>query len=894
MAERKPTTRFRFWLWLIRFAGLIVPRRLRGDWRQEWEAELRYREAMLAEWDRLDWRNKLNLLLRSTSAFWDALCLQPRRWEDEIIQDIRFGVRMLLKHKSFTAVAVLSLALGIGANTTIFSMFDAVLLKMLPVEHPEQLYFIHNVGARGRGSAPPYPCFARFREQNQSFTGLAAFTKRDLRIRIDGQREEINGQLVSGNYFSLLGVNPVLGRVLSPADDTIPEKGGPDGYVAVISYNYWARRFGRSPEVIGKVAQIGADAVTIVGVMPPEFYGLIPGTEIDISLPIMFEGAQQLTSNHTWWFNAVGRLKPNASVERTQVELNSIFQPFMDETLVSAEMRRNSYDHIELAPASRGLDTLRQQFSRPLQALMGIVALVLLIACANVANLLLAQGTARRKEFGLRLALGASRLRLLRQMLTESLLLVSLSAFLGLLVARWGGSFLTSFFATGSDRISVKVTLDFRVLLFTAGVALFTGLIFALGPAWQATRFDPAPTLKESASARPRSRFRKSLVISQVALSLFLLVGAGLFLRTLRNLKAIDAGFRPEGVVTMRVNPSVAIGQGARLASLWQEILARVERLPGTRAASLSTLSPLGGLDSTRFVEVAGFTPNSREDQVIRLNQVSPGFFSTFGIGLLQGRSFNEDDNETAPKVALLNETAARFYFEDRNPVGAQLSFNRNTKAAPAVYQVVGVVSDSRYNSLREPDRRSVYLPMPQSLDQLGRLTLAVRGDGRPVELTNAVRAAGDDILVTYIATLNEQVDQSLLQERLLATLALFFGLLALLLACIGLYGVMSYDVAQRTHEIGIRMALGANATQVLRLVLGQTLVWVALGIALGLGGALLGTRWAKSLLFGLQPNDPLTIALATLTLLTVAVVAGYLPARRATRVDPMVALKYE
>jgi predicted permease len=820
---------------------------------------------------------------------------------ERLTQDLRFGLRMLLKHKGVTVVVVLSLALGIGANTAVFSLIDAVLLKMLPVERPEELHFIQNVGPhRLGGGAPPYPCFERFREQNRSFTGLAAFTRRDLRVRIDGQREEVMGQFVSGHYFSLLGVGTVLGRALGPADDLAPQKGEPDGYAAVISYNYWTRRFGRNPEIIGKVVQIGADSVTIVGVTRPEFYGLFPGTEIDISLPIMFEGASRLADKESWWFQAVGRLKPDASVATAQAELNAIFQSFMDETSVSAEMRRDAFARIELAPASKGLDTLRRQFSQPLGALMAIAAFVLLIACANVANLLLARAAARRKEFAVRLALGASRLRIARQMLTESLLLVTLGGLLGLFLARWGGTFLVGFFTSGSNRLSVTLTLDHRLLLFTAGVSLVTGLIFGLAPAWQATSIDSAPALKDGANtiARSRSRFGKSLVVAQVTLSLLLLVGAGLFVQTLRNLKNVDAGFRRDGVITMHVNPSVAIYQGARLPNLWKEILARVEKVPGVRSVSFSTLSPLDGNDRGVRVEVPGFTQSVERDQDIRLNQVSPGFFQTFGIMLSQGRLFTESDHETAPKVALLNEAAARFYFGARNPIGGQLSFKRGRQTAPVSYQVVGVVKDSRYSSLREPDTRLVYLPVPQSLDQLGRLTLGVRAEGRATDLINVVRselsAAGSDILVTKVTTLDELVDQSLLQERLVAALSLFFGLLALLLASIGLYGVMSYDVARRTNEIGIRMALGANAGRVVRLVLRETLWWVALGVALGLGMAFAMTRWVESLLFGLKARDPLVMGLAALVLLVVAAIAGYLPARRASRVDPLVTLRHE
>jgi predicted permease len=815
-----------------------------------------------------------------------------------LLQDIRYGFRMLIKTPGLTCAAVLSLALGIGANTAIFSLIDTVLLKSLPVAQPEQLYFIQNVGPRrSDGGAPPYPCFERLRDQNRSFTGLAAFTSRDLRVRVDGEREEVNGQFVSGNYFSLLGVKPLLGRALNPFDDSAPEKGGPGEYVAVISYNYWSRRFGRSPTVVGKVVQIGNDAVTIVGVTPPEFYGLTPGTEVDISLPIMFEGAEMLAEKNFWWFKAVGRLKPGASVEQAQAELNAVFQPFMNETTTSAEARRDYFARIELAPAGKGLDTLRKQFSRPLQTLMIIVALVLLIACVNVANLLLARAVGRRKEFGVRLALGAGRLRLLRQMLTESLLLVSLGGLMGLLFALWAVSFLTNFFGGGSERLSINASLDYRVLLFTGAVSLLTGLVFGLAPALQATRTEATPALKASGGTSTRSRFGKILVATQVALSLLLLVGAGLFLRTLHNLKNVDAGFRRDGVVTMRVNPPVTVNQPAKLVNLWGEILSRVERLSGVRAASLSTLTPLDGNDRAVLADVAGFTPRIEQDKEIRLNQISPGFFRTFGIDLLQGRAFADTDNETGLKVAILNETAARFYFGDGNPVGGLLSFDQAPKT-PVQYQVVGVVRDSRYGSLRDPDTRLVYLPRLQSLDQLGRLMLAVRSGGRSASLVNDIRnelrATGPDILVTDIVTLNEQIDQSLLQERLVAMLSLFFGLVALLLAATGLYGVMAYNVARRRREIGIRMALGAQRGNVIGMVLKEVVLVVLIGITIGLGAAVATTRFISSLLFGLAPNDPVTVIFAAIVLIGAAALAGYLPARRATKIDPLEALRYE
>jgi predicted permease len=814
---------------------------------------------------------------------------------------------MLRHNPGFTTVAVLSLALGIGANTAIFSLIDTVLLRMLPVQKPEQLVFVENVGARGGGGAPPYPSFEQFRDRNHYFSGLAAFNADNMRISIDGRAEEVMGQKASGNYFEVLGLKAWAGRTFSPADDSVIGKGGPDGPVAVISYRYWKRRFAESPAVLGKVIQFEGQAVTIIGVTPPEFFGLQPGMPVDLTVPMAFAPAEMLRDKGAWWLNVVGRLKPDASPAQARAELNGIFQAFMNDRSGPSgkisgtdEMRHDYFDHIGLTPAARGLDILRNQFSKPLLVLMALVGLVLLIACANVANLLLARTAARNREFAVRLALGAGRVRLMRQVLTESLLLVGIGGLLGLLFASWAGRLLVAFFAAGQHGIAVDLHFDARVLAFSAGASLLTGLLFGLAPAFRATKTTLGAALKQQGRGlvgfRSRLPLAKLLVVSQVALSLVLLIGAGLFVRSLWNLRNLDAGFRPDGVLTLQVKPDETVYTESRRVALWREILDRAGRIPGVRSASLSVMVPMNGMDRGVLIEVPGFRSRSVNDAAIHLNHVTAGYFETLGIPMVLGRSFTAADAGNATRVALLNETAARFYFGGRNPVGVGIRFPFGKEKPP--YQIVGVVKDARHYNLRKEVPRLIYLPVFQAIDDLLSLTLAVRTAGDPSALapilTKEARTAGPDILISDVATLTSYVDHWLLEDRLVSTLASFFGVLALLLASIGLYGTMSYSVARRTNEIGIRMALGASGTGVVRLVLRDAVIMIAAGMAVGVPAATAGGRYIRSQLFGLRPADPLTLALACLALATVALLAGYLPARRASRVHPMEALRYE
>jgi len=917
---------------LIAFVGVIVPRRLRADWRQEWEAELRSREATLEAWDRLNSRHKLDLLRRSTSAFWDALWLQPQRLEDEMFQDLRFGVRMLRTHQGFTMVAVLSLALGIGANTAIFSLINAALLKTLPVKDPQQLVFFMVAGPRGTGTGFSYPLVEQFNRSNHSFTGMiAANTAGRMRLTepgTGGQVELVQAGRVSGNFFAVLGVGAVAGRTLTEDDDQ-PTGAQP---VAVISYNFWKRRFGLDPDVVGRKITLDDFPFTVVGVAPPGFFGIEVGSGPDLWWPIrmtpqVIPGSQLLNDSDTRWLYAMARLKPGIDVEQARAEMDAVFRQQLNEIAperlasFTPTQRQNHFEqHIQLVAGGRGFTWLRERVKQPLLILMTVVGLVLLIACANVANLLLARAAGRRKEIAVRLALGAGRFRLIRQLLTESLLLAALSGALGLLLAQWGARLLLAYLPQ-ERTASFDLSPDTSVLGFTLAVSMLTGVLFGLAPALGATRLDLNSSLKDAiggSGGRSRLTPHKLLIVTQVALSLFLLVGAGLVVRSLRNLKNVDAGFDRENVTLFSLNTSSGYTLAQRV-NLYRQALERLEALPGARAASLASFSLLSGSGSNSNIVVEGYANQPDEDMDCHRLWVGPKYFATMGIPLLQGRDFGPQELQpqgglpvdlptasqpprpsatpSAPIAAVINQTMARYFFRDGNPLGRRFRLQQGPLQHLPI-EVIGVIKDAKYYNLREQTPRTFYLSFFQRPREGTAGTMLLRSFADPTSTAAAiqrtVRELDPQVQVLNLRTMNEVVDVSLLQERFVAQLGSFFSLFALLLASIGLYGVMSYAIARRTREIGIRMALGARATDVIRLVLRETLLLVGAGVVIGLGAAFAATRLVASLLFGLSPTDPLTIALAALLMLIVAALAGYLPARRAARVDPMAALRYE
>ena len=906
---------FRPYLWLITLVSVIVPGRFRSDWRREWESELRHREALLEEWENLNWRTKLGLLRRSMGSFWDALWFQPRRLEEEMFQDLRFGMRMLGKNPVFTTVAVMSLALGIGANTAIFSLVNAVLLKKLPVKNPDELVLLHwvsgkkypakaisgNMDMRGDQSSSTsfsYPAFEQFRDHNEALSDLFAFTDAGrLNVSVDGQAELVSGQLVSGGYFDGLGVSTILGRAITAEDDRVSSAEP----VAVISYAYWQRRFARDPAAVGKTIYINNSPFTITGVTPPEFSGTLQvGSSPDLSVPmaaqplVMTEGPLFDQASY-WWLQIMGRLKPGLTEQQARASLDPLFQQSVAESQATSE-EKTATARLEITSGSRGLSEVREEFSAPLFILMAVVGLVLAIACANIANLLLARAATRQKEIAVRLALGASRLRLIRQLLTESVLLAIIGGALGSLFAYWGKDLLLMLLPEESMRFSLDLSMNARVLGFTAAVSVLTGILFGFAPALRATRVDLTPALKDNARSmsKGKSRLGKALLVAQVAMSLLLLIGAGLFVRTLQNLENVELGFNRENVLLFKVDPTLNGYKGPRLVNLYKQITERIEAIPGVRSTSLSSHALISNSASIMSVEAEGYTPHPGEDTTAYAQAIGDNFFNTMEIPLLMGRGFNSRDDENAPKVAVINETMARTYFSSDNPIGKRF----RVKAFKAQVEVVGMVRDAKYSSVRRKTPPAFYIPYLQRATGLGQMSFEVRTEGNPTEMVTAIRQVVQEVdknLPLFdVKTQSEQVNATLAQERLFARLSSFFGLLALMLACIGLYGLMSYAVARRTHEIGIRMALGAKGGDVLWMVMREILTLVLIGIAIGLPAALAAMQLISSMLFGLTATDPLTICVATLFMIAVAAFAGYLPARRASRVDPMVALRYE
>jgi predicted permease len=836
------------------------------------------------------------------------------------LQDLRFGLRMLRTNPGFTAVAVLTLALGIGANTAIFSVVNTLLLRSLPVKNPDELVLVTARDRTGPAYTFSYPLYERLRDHSHSLSGLFAsggvYQRRMVASGLGGKDPEfIRAEEVTGNYFRVLGVQPLLGRMLTEEDD---RTGNPQA-AAVISDTFWQRRFGADPSVIGRTIQFEDVPFTIVGVAPPGFYGIEVGENPDLWWPMQMipqvqpgEWGQRLKADGMSWLRIMGRVQPGGNRMQAQAELGVVYKNYLSESASAsgatwtAEIRKAFLERkLELEPGNTGWTKLRKQYREPLLILLALVGLVLLIVCANVASLMLARSVARQREFSVRSALGAGRLRLVRQLLTESLLLATFGSLLAMLIARGGTRVILGYMRLQENPISFDVAPDARVLWFTAAISLFTGLLFGLAPALQSPRLDLASALKAGAGSvagiASRQRLNQSLVIVQVALSIVLLVGAGLMVRTLEKLKRLDAGFNRENVLLFDLDyPRKP--DAAKLPILYKEILARLEGLPGVRAASCSTFYLLSGHGSWRErISVDGYTARPGEDIFCHGLTIGPRFFEVMGTPIVSGRDFGPQDEIPAgeaktnrPATAIVNEAMARRYFGDSSPLGKHFHFG---DALLPNFEIVGVVKDIKYESLRTPAPPTYYLSYFQRPIDAG-LTFMLRTTKNSAALAGACRSIVAEVdpsgRTRDLRTMNDVVNGSVHQERVLAQLGGFFSLFALSLASLGLYGLLSLGVHQRTREIGVRLALGARQQDVLWLVIRRGVRLALAGWVFGVAGALAATRFIGSLLYGVSTTDPVTFGSVLLLLVAVAVAASWLPARRATKVDPIVALRCE
>lgn len=816
------------------------------------------------------------------------------------MNDYRYALRTLRHSSGLAAVAIASLALGIGANTAIFSVANAVILRSLPVSRPNELALLRYVSKKGNiFDAFSYTDYLALRDAPEVLSGLAAVSSAELNLVSSEATERVPGALVSGNYFPLLGVQPRLGRLIGPDDDRIP--GGHP--VCVISDGLWKRRFGSSQDIAGRQIQIDGMNYTILGVTPDRFEGTEQGTRSQIYVPLMMS-AQILNGLGDWkdfveWggLQFVGRLNPGVTFDRAQAVLDARFEQLplahRDNTFEMSSRHGTPGSRARLLVVSgrQGFDNLRVGYERPLLFLLFLVGLLLLIACANVASLLAARASGQRKQIAIRLALGASRWALIRQQLAESMLLAAGGAAGGLLLSTWMSDFLVRL-APASYQGSLDVRPDLSVVFFLLAISSLTVLLFGIAPAFESGKAGVGPVLKgdSSGGGRRRGPFAGVLVSIQVALSITLLAGAGLLLHSLHNLRTIPLGFQPDHVAVASLNPGANRYSAAQVHQLYENLLDRAETIPGVRSASAAMVSPLSGSLWLNSVNVPGhpFVPN--QPPMAYMNAIGPGYFAVIGATLVSGREFTRADREGSPNVAIINEQMAKKFWPGRNPIGEHFNTRRQD------VQVVGVVRDSIYRDLREPKKETFYLPLLQSAFSSATLHLRVAGDPAPVftELRNRARALDPQVPLYDMRTLEAQIAGTLSPERMLATVSTILGVLAIVLAMVGLYSILANAVAQRAREIGIRMALGAEQSRVVGMILRDTLRMVALGAVIGIPLSLAVSRWIKSYLFGIEAQDPITYTAILLLVLIAGIAAAYVPSRRASRVDPMVVLRYD
>ena len=829
---------------------------------------------------------------------------------ETLAQDLRYASRMLGKSSGFTAVTILTLALGVGANTGLFSLVNSVLLGNLPVRNPQELVVIKYTDSRSQEPNEDfsYPMYQAMRDKNTVFANVLTRSGVSFNASYGGESEHAGGEMVSGNYFETLGVQPFLGRLISPEDDRTPGAHP----VAVLSYGYWQRRFGSDPSIIGKDILLNNQPIRVIGITPPRFYGTELAQNPDIRVPMMMATvfrpvpANRLQNPRHRWMTILARRRPEVTIAQAQASLDILYQQILGAELQELGASINAHDkeralasRIQLAPGNQGFAHLRGEMERPLLLMFCVTGIVLLVACANLANLLLARNAKRKQEISVRLAIGAGRGRLIRQWLTESLLLSVLGGCAGIVVAYVAKTALLGFLPADSSA-NLHAPMDLRVLGFALLASLATGLLFGLAPALQLSQTGVSIALRNDApsvaSGDRLFSLRSALIFVQVALSLPLLIGAGLFLHSLRNLRGVNTGFVKEDVFLATLNPSMNGYSQARIKSLYEDLLARVRTLPGVLAASLTTSSVISGGWDQESVKVEGYRPGPDENMSPNAAVVSPGYFATMGIPFVEGRDFTERDTTSRPKVVIINETMAHYFFGTKDPLGKKIGTDDDPKAPPD-REIVGVVKDAKYVRLSEEPRRHFYAPMAQE-ERLFDMTLQVRTAGEPDKIRDLVRARIHDLdtnLPLYATTTLEiQIDNSLTQERLLTWLSSLFGLLATLLASLGLSGVVAFSVARRTREIGIRMALGAQPGDILRTVVSRMVLLVAAGIAVGLAAAYGLSRLLGSMLYEVGSADPYSFAGACLLLGVVAALAAYLPAQRATQVDPVIALRNE